>query len=157
MPRIRLKDTTVTIAASGGSIAVKVADGGISWTLARNLEYEMNRGAIDSVVEGDDIPVAVEMSFVYEYILASGGAVPTPAEAITKTGAAASWVSIGANPCEPYAVNITVLSNSGCSLLAKMTTVFTEFRWDSIDFDLASSSLAVRGRCKTKFIATTRS
>ena len=130
-------------------IEIKVGDGNITYTEARELTYELDRGELDSVREGDAQPLAVTMNFVYEFVRTGTNLVITPSDAIKGVGGAASWVSSSADACEPYAVDVIIEHVPACAGAAAQpeTTTFEDFRYDSLAFDLSAASIAVQGRC----------
>jgi hypothetical protein len=149
-----LNEAVITI--QGRMLNIKVGDGSISYDTARTVEYEMDRGLIDAAVEGDDVPVAVNMSLTYEYLTAlTGSDIPTPKDALKQRGEAADWVTAGADPCEPYAVKIEIDYHPPCDIPHEIT-VLPEFRAESINHDLQGSTLSVRGQCKVKDVTPIR-
>lgn len=133
---------------TGRCLNVKVGDGNVSWDETTNFEYEMDRGQIDSVVEGDDEPLAITLDMVYEFVTAvTGSGVPTPEDVIKQRGEAANWITTGADSCELYAVDMEIDHKPPCNLEHEITT-FLELRWDSVGHDLGQASLSLRARCK---------
>lgn len=140
----------------GRALLIKVGDGNFTYDTDRTLDYEMDRGEVDAVVQGDDVPVSVNFDFVYEFLRASTGSnVPTPEDVLRNRGEAASWVTAGADPCENYAIKIEVDYAPPCNLDHEIT-VFPEFRVESVNHDLQNSSLSARGRCKVSDITPIR-
>ncbi len=136
------------ISILGRCASVKIGDGSLSWDETTNYEYEMDRGEIDAVAEGEDEPVTVNLSMVYEYVASVVGSnVPTPVEILKQKGEAANWISTGADPCELYAVDLEVDYKPPCDLPHEITT-FRELRWDSINPNFQDSSIEMRARCK---------
>src|SRR4030042_5669083 len=85
---------------------VKIGKGNLTYTEAKEYEYLRDRGNLDTVKEGDEQPVEVNLEFVYEYVKTSTGASITPVDAIKQIGGAAGWISSSADQCEPYAIDI---------------------------------------------------
>lgn len=136
-----------TLAITGRCLNIKVGDGNVTWDEITNYEYEQDRGDIDSVVLGDDEPLAVNLDMVYEYVTAvTGSGVPTPEDVLKRRGEAADWLSTGADPCELFCVDMEVDHVPPCAQEHELTT-FREFRWDSVSHDFGQASLAVRARC----------
>lgn len=151
-----LPENGAAIAIQGRCLEVKVGDGNITYDTERQLEYELDRGVLDAVVEGDDTPVAFNLDLVYEWLAASTGiTIPTPKEVLKKTGAAAGWVTAGADPCEPYAIKIEIDHAPPCNVDHEITTL-PEARIESLSHDLQNSTIAARGRCKVKDITPIR-
>lgn len=144
------------ITIQGRALEVKVGDGNISYDTERQLEYELDRGKIDAVVEGDDTPVSVNLDLVYEFLTAATGAnIPTPMDVLKQRGEAADWLSAGDDPCEPYCVAIEVDYEPPCDVYHEITPL-PEFRAESISHDLQNATIAVRGQCKVKDIVPYR-
>lgn len=134
---------------TGRCLNIKVGDGNVSWDENTNYDYEMDRGHIDAVVEGDDEPLAVTLDLVYEFVTAvTGSGVPTPEDVLKQRGEAAGWLTTGADPCELFAVDLEVDHAPPCAQEHEITT-FREYRWDSVGHDMGQASLSVRARCKT--------
>ena len=147
-------DAAITI--QGRCLEAKIGDGNISYDTDRELEYELDRGQLDAVVEGDDVPVSLNLDLTYEWLKsATGITIPTPKEVLRKKGAAADWVSAGADPCEPYAILVEMDYHPQCSLPHEITR-FPEFRVESLSHDLQNSTIAARGRCKVSDITPIR-
>lgn len=152
MAAIDLKKCTFIIrdgTSTPNEITVKVGEGNLTYTIARTIEYILDRGTIDLVREGDEVPCKVSFDFVYEFYTSdTGGGEPVaPAEALMKTGAAVSWVTTGADACEPYAVDIIVEYNITCGTTKDETLTFSEFRYETLDFDIKAGTISASGSC----------
>ena len=146
---------------ASNEITVKVGEGNLTWSENRNIEYTLDRGLIDEVREGDQVPMDVSFDFTWEFITGnddSSGAPPTVEDALKKVGQAAAWTSSDADTCRPYAVDIVVEyvpnCNDGSAAADKETITLPDFRWESIDHDLRAGTISVSGRCNA-FVATT--
>lgn len=140
----------------GRCLEVKVGDGNLTWDTAQTFEYEMDRGQIDAVVEGDDVPVDVRLDMVYEFLTAiTGAGTPTPEDVLKNRGEAATWITSGADPCELYCVDIEVDYAPPCNVDHEITTL-PEFRWESVSHDISQATLAASGKCKTTDVTSIR-
>ncbi len=128
-------------------IEIKIGDGNITYTENKNYEYDTDRGLLDTVREGDEAPMDVNVDFVYEYITTGTGEAITPMDAIKKIGGASEWVSASADPCEPYCIDIEVEYTPPCGGAEKELTTFPDFRPDSKEVDFGEASVGVTGRC----------
>jgi hypothetical protein len=130
-------------------LEIKVGDGNLTYTEAKEYTYELDRGDLDTVREGDAQPLALNLQFVYEFVRTGTNLVITPSDALKGIGGAAGWVSSSSDACEPYAVDIIIEHVPACSGLAAQSerTTFPDFRHDSLAFDLSAASIAVQGRC----------
>lgn len=148
--KVDLKDVTFKIKdGASNELTVKIGEGNFNYTVTRNREYILDRGILDDVRDGDQVPVEVRFDFVWEYIVAeSSGATPTVEEALDQTGAAAGWTSTDADTCRPYAVDLEILNAptpSNCG--DKETLTFSDFRHEGLDHDLRASTVACTGKC----------
>lgn len=132
-------------------VEVKVGDGNLTYTEGKNYTYELDRGTLDTVKEGDDVPLSVSLAFIYEFVKTGTSEDITPVDALKGIGGAASWVTSSSDACEPYAVDLVieyVPACSGASVESEITT-FPDFRYDSLQFDLNAAQISVTGRCNT--------
>ncbi|REJ65632.1 MAG: hypothetical protein DWQ31_16970 [Planctomycetota bacterium] len=128
-------------------IDVKVGDGNLTYTENKEYEYELDRGSLDTVREGDEVPMDVNLDFVYEFVTTGTGESITPVDAIKGKGGAAEWVSSSADPCEPFAVDIEVEHVPPCGGAQLERTIFPDFRPDTLEFDLDEATISATGRC----------
>ena len=149
---IDLKDAVITIidgTTPVNSVEVKVGEGNLTFSEKRNMQYILDRGVLDEVREGDEVPVDVSLNFVWEYLrAASGSGLPTVEEALKNIGEAAAWVSSDSDTCRPYAVDIKILYKpSPVSCGDQETILLSDFRWEGLDHDLRGGAVAVTGKC----------
>jgi hypothetical protein len=128
-------------------IEVKIGDGNLTYTENTEYEYLLDRGNLDTVREGNEVPMDVSLEFVYEFVRTGTSEAVTPVDAIKGVGGAAEWVSASSDKCEPYCVDIEVEHVPPCGTADREITVFPEFRRDSLDFDLSAATISVKGRC----------
>lgn len=126
---------------------IKVGDGNLTYTAANNYEYDLDRGTLSTVREGDDIPLEVSLDMVYEFVTTGTGEAITPIDALTRKGGAVEWTSTSTDVCEPYAVDIEVDHLPPCAGVQREITLFPDFRSDSREFDLSAATISVQGRC----------
>lgn len=128
-------------------IDIKIGDGNVTYTENTNYDYDLDRGLLDTVREGDQAPMDVNLEFVYEFITTGTSESITPMDAIKRKGGASGWYSSSSDPCEPYAVDVEVIYTPPCGGAEIETTIFPDFRSDSREIDLGEASVAVTGRC----------
>lgn len=141
-------------------LEIKVGDGNLTYTEARELTYELDRGTLDTVREGDDQPVAVNIQFVYEHVRTGTGELCSPVDGLKGIGGAAEWISSDQDDnCAPYAVDMIIEHTPACSgqSVETETTTFENFRYDNLQFDLSAASIAVTGRCNSTEATVARS
>lgn len=148
--QIDLKDTTIKIKDGGANeIEIKVGEGNLTYTESRNMEYTLDKGILDEVREGDEIPVDLSFDFVWEFIKGTvgTGGVPSVEDALKNIGAAASWVSTDADACRPYAVDVELFHKPDCSGEDLEIITFNDFRYEELAHDLREGTIACSGRC----------
>ena len=150
-----LDDAVITV--TGRTLEINVGDGNVTFAEKKEYNYDLNRGNIDTVRQGNEIPMDVSMSFVYDFLKsASGDAVPTPEEALKQTGLASTWVSSSSDSCEPYAVDIEIEHTPSCSGTDKERVVLPDFRQESLDHDPREATVSATGRCNATEALLTR-
>lgn len=162
---VDIKRTTITLkdgtTPTANSLAVKVGEGNLTFTENRTIEYILDRGLIDEVREGDEVPVDVSFEFNWEYLAGSptSGALPTIKEFLQQTGNAASHISSDPDNCAPYATDIEVLYEPVCGASAGIENeriTISDFRWESLDHDLRAATISVTGRANVKLVTAVR-
>jgi hypothetical protein len=128
-------------------IEIKVGDGEIKYTEANEYKYDKDRGQLDTVREGDDVPMEVSMNFTFEHVKTGTSEAISPIDAIKGAGGASEWVTSSADPCEPYAVDVEVEHVPPCGSAQKETILFPDFRSEKRDFDFKNANIAVSGKC----------
>jgi hypothetical protein len=138
-------------------IEIKIGDGNLTYTENKNYDYLLDRGDLDTVREGDEAPLDLNLEFVYEFVRTGTSEAVTPVDALKGVGGAADWTSSSDDPCEPYCVDIEIEHNPPCGTAESEITLFPEFRHDSLEFDLSAATIAVQGRCNATEPTITRS
>lgn len=141
---IKIKD------GASNELTIKIGEGNLTFNEARNIEYTLDRGVLDDVREGDQIPMDVSLDFTWEYLTSntSSGGTPTVEEALKRTGPAATWTSTDTDACRPYAVDIEVLYQPQPANCGDQETItLPDFRYESLDHDLRAGTVSVSGKC----------
>lgn len=137
-------------------IEIKIGGGNLAYTETRNMEYRLDRGDLDTVREGDQAPMEVSLDFQYEYVRTGTGEDVTPVDALKGINGAAEWVSSSSDACEPYAIDIELDHEALCGQTASELTVFPDFRYDTLEFDLGAGTISATGRCNATEPEVTR-
>jgi len=137
-------------------LEVKIGEGNLTWTEAKEYEYLRDRGNLDTVKEGDEQPVEMSLEFVYEYIKSESGTSITPVDALKNVGYASEWVSTSADLCEPYCIDILAKHCVPCGTDEDEDVLFNDFRWEGLDYDLQAATISVSGRCNVSDPTVTR-
>ena len=153
--QIDLKKATIEIkdggvASAQNEISVTIGEGNLTFTERRNIEYTLDRGLLDEVREGDQVPMDVSLDLVWDYITGGPGvgALPTLEDALKNTGLASAWVSTDSDACRPYAVDLVVTylpTPSTCGDQEVIT--LQDYRWEEMAHDLRAGTIATSGRC----------
>jgi len=138
-------------------VEVKIGEGNLTWSEKKEYVYLLDRGDLDTVKEGNEVPVEVSMEFVYEHVTTGTSEDITPSDAIKATGCAANWVSSSADLCEPYSVDLVVVHDVPCGTAQDETLTFADFRFESLDYDLSAATIAVSGKCNVSTVNAVRS
>lgn len=156
--QIDLKDAIITIKDGGSnSIEVKIGEGNLTWSERREIQYTLDRGTLDEVKEGDEVPVELRISAVWEYIkgAAISDGVPSIEDALKKVNAASDWVSTDADACRPYAVDVEITYTPDCTGDQEVI-LFSDYRYEQLDHDLRAGTIETSGRCNVTAPAATR-
>lgn len=137
-------------------IEVKIGDGDLSWTEAREMIYDLDRDQLDTVRQGQDQPVEVDLAFTFEYVTTESGQLITPIDAIKNTGEASEWVSSSDDTCEPYAVDLYVIHCVPCGTDQDEDYLFPDFRYENLDYSMQDATISVSGRCNATDVTVTR-
>jgi hypothetical protein len=138
-------------------LEIKIGDGNLTYTEANEYEYDLDRGVLDSVRAGDQVPLDLNLDFVYEYITTGTAETISPMDALKGIGGASGWVSSSSDGCEPYAVDVEVVHTPLCTTQEIETTLFPDFRSESREPDLGEAAVSVSGRCNAVQPTVTRS
>lgn len=137
-------------------IDIKIGDGDAKWTEKNEYNYDLDRGDLDTVREGNQVPMDLSLAFVFEHVKSGTGEAITPMEAIKGVGAASDWTSSAEDLCEPYAVDIVIIDNPPCGNAAKETFLFPDFRSESREGSFKDATVNVTGRCNAVEPVVTR-
>ncbi len=162
--RIAITPVLVAATTAGGSVtfggrrlAIKIGEGNINFSETVTREYILNRGNIDTVRDGDDVPMDVSFDFVWEFLAAVGGsAVPTIKEVLNQTGEASTWLTTSSDACEPYCIDIEIYYDPGCGGDNTEETVLPYFRHEKLDHNLDDSQISCTGKCNATVATVTR-
>ena len=136
-------------------LEVSIGDGDLKYSENSQYKYDLDRGRLDTVRDGDEVPMDVNMNFTWSYTKSGTGEPIAPIEAIKGIGAAVEWVSTG-DACEPYAVDLEVRNVPKCAASYKETYLFPAFRAEKRDHDFKNANVAVNGKCNATEPVITR-
>lgn len=136
----------ITAYGKVNSITVKVGEGTLTYSEKRNMEYTLDRGTLDEVREGDEVPMDVKFDITWDYITGDGVGTPSVEDALKKLGDAATWRSSDLDACKPYAVDVVIEYTPDCAGDPEVITL-PDFRWESLDHDLKAGTISCTGKC----------
>lgn len=150
---------TGAVTINSCQLEIKIGEGNLSWSEKKEYEYLLDRGNLDTVKEGNEVPVEVSLEFVYEHVTTGTSEDISPGDALKRVGAASEWVSASADLCEPYAVDLVVVHDTPCASagIQDETLTFVDFRHESLDYDLSAATVAVSGKCNVSVVTAVRS
>jgi hypothetical protein len=144
------------ITFDGRALEVKVGEGNLTYDEKRTMEYTLDRGNLDTVREGDQVPMDVKFDFIWEFLTASSGDDPTIEDVLKHRGEAADWVSSSSDACEPFAVDIEVEHIPPCGGEEVEAIRLPDFRQESLAHDLRAGTVAATGKCNAAVAIDTR-
>ena len=139
---------SVAVTHTGRQLEVKIGDGNLTYTENREFLYDLNRGVLDTVRQGDDIPMDVTLDFVWEFLTAiTGATTPTIEDVFKFRGPASGWESSSADACEPKALDIEVEHEQPCLNVDKEFITLEDFRYETLDHNADDAAISSTGRC----------
>jgi hypothetical protein len=138
-------------------VSIKVGDGDLQYTEKSDYIYDLDRGDLDTVREGDQQPMDVTLDFVYEHITTGTSEDISPMDALKRKGSAAEWVSSSSDLCEPYCVDLEVQHAVPCGTNQDETTTFPDFRSDQRQISFRDAKISITGRSNATEPIVTRS
>jgi len=139
-------------------IEIRIGEGNLTWTEAREFDYVLDRGNLDTVRQGDEQPLEIQLEFLYEfYTNGSGGAWdPSPIDFLKRVNEGANLESSSSDPCEVFSVDIEVVYDPPCGSELNENYVFPDFRYESLEFNLQDATISVSGKCNATEPTVTR-
>jgi len=128
-------------------LEIKVGDGNLTYTEHRNYEYMLDRGDLDTVREGDEVPLDVKLECTYEHITTGTSEDISPMDALKGIGGAEEWVTSAADDCEPYAIDVEVEHIPPCGGMQKEITLFPDFRAETKEINFKEATISLTGKC----------
>jgi hypothetical protein len=148
----KIKDGTGT----PNEIEIVIGEGNMVIVERRNVEYTLDRGILDEVREGDQVPVDVRFEFTFDYF--TGNSSASIADAIKGTGAASTWLSSDTGqPCRPYAVDLEITHTPTPAACGdKEVTTISDFRWEELQYDFDAGQVSCTGKANVTVVTPVR-
>jgi hypothetical protein len=129
-------------------LAIKIGEGNLTYTEKKEYKYDLERGNLDAVREGNEVPVDMKFEAVYEHITTGTGEPLSPIDALKGELGAAEWVtSDPVDPCQPYSVQVQIEYVPPCSSQDIEYTVFPDYRVETKEIDFQKAMISVNGKC----------
>lgn len=128
-------------------IEIRIGDGDLSWTEAREVLYDLDRDILDDVRLGPEQPLELNAAFVFEWAATGSGEAISPIDAIKRINDAEEWVSSDTDQCRPYAIDVIVDHVVPCGTNQDQRFSFEDFRWDSLEYSIQDAAITLTGRC----------
>ena len=137
-------------------LTIKIGDGNITYTEHNEYSYDLDRGDLDTVREGNQVPMDVKLDAVFEHITQGTSEAISPMDALKGIGGASAWVSASADQCEPYCIDLIVKHTPPCGTSQLETVTFPDFRSESREINYKDATISVSGKCKATEPTVTR-
>jgi len=147
---------TAVITFAPQLLYIQVGDGNLTFTETVERIYDRDRGILDTVRNGDEQPLELNLEFTYVYVTQQTNKVVTPVDALKQLGDAAEWVSSDSDQCAPYAIDVELRHCVPCGTDQDEKLVFGDFRYETLEYDLQEATIAVSGRCNVTDAVATR-
>ncbi|KKM98414.1 hypothetical protein LCGC14_1158190 [marine sediment metagenome] len=164
--QIDLKNATLKLidgdTPTPNEIEIKIGEGNLTYSENKNIEYTLNRGLLDEVREGDEVPMDIAFDLVWDYISGNqdSAAVPPLVEDVLKNiNNAAGWISTDSDTCRPFAVDVVIeyVPDCGAGAAGDIETItLPDFRYETLDHDLRAGTISCSGRCNAKTATVVR-
>ena len=129
------------------ALVIKVGDGDLKYTENHSYKYDLDRGILDTVRIGDDVPLDLTTSFTYEHITTGTNETVSPVDFIKQRGPASEFVSSDPDQCQPFAVDFEITFQPPCGSSQPEVTVFPDFRAEKVEPDFKNSIITLTGKC----------
>jgi hypothetical protein len=138
------------------NLEIKIGDGNITYTEHNEFKYDLDRGDLDTVREGNQVPMDVKLEAVFEHITQGLSEPVSPMDALKGIGGASAWVSSSLDLCEPYGIDLIVKHTPPCGTAQLETVTFPDFRSESREINYKDATISVSGKCKVTEPIVTR-
>lgn len=127
-------------------LEIDIGDGNCTYDESRTMEYKLNRGNLDSVREGDQVPMDVKIDANWEFLRSASGENVTIEEALKGVGAASTWITSDSDTCQPYSVNVIIDYIPPCAD-KRETITLPDYRYEKLSHDPKAGTISTSGKC----------
>lgn len=156
---IQIKDDP----SGGNSITLTIEEGDLSVTETRNVNVIMDRGGMQGVRKGDDVPIEWSLSLKFtEAIKQTAASDPSVREAVLGVGAAAAWVSTTNNQSDVFTFDLdwTVTTPKAADSDERVSLEDAWIESVAISEDAEANKIELSGKClglnKTGLLTVTK-
>jgi hypothetical protein len=151
---MRLKNCTIRFldgtSPTPEELEIKIDDGNLSWTETRTIDVKLDRGELDYLEEGDDVPCELTLDCRFSAVKSSSGDDVTPIEFLKKTGGASAYKSTAALcAADAIDVEVEVAHDCGTTIEDEIIT-FAQFTYEKIGGNFKDGTLSISGKCNVK-------
>ena len=129
------------------NLDIKIGEGNITYTEHNEYEYLKDRGNLDTVKEGDEVPMDVKLGGVFEHITQGTSEPVGPMDAIKGIGGASEWVS-----ARPIRVSRTACDVGSCTprlaARAERKRHLPRLPLGNREINYKDSTISITGKCK---------
>lgn len=140
-------------------LTIKIGDGNLNFDESKVFIYTLDRGRLDTVRQGDEMPMDVNFDFKWTHIKAhtTSAAFITVEDALKRRNGASAWVSSASDLCEPYALDVEVWYDPQCTTEQIETITLPDFRYEKLAYDAKASMVKCSGKCNATEATIVRS
>lgn len=148
MSVLDIKNCTIRIEdGSTNFVAAEVGEGTLTYTERKPREYLMEKGRIDEVRNGDEVPMDVSFAFRWKFLRSNTSNAPSIEDALKQRYEASAWVSSDADTCRPYSVDIVIINDPTCNTEMRERITLPYFRYEELQHDLKAATVSCSGKC----------
>lgn len=128
---------------------VKLGSGNLNWDEETPIVYLDDRGKLDEVKKGDEVPLSVRLAYRWRFLQAPvSSGTPTEEDVFFFRGEAATWVSTSPDQCEFPCIDLELENDVTCGAVTKKEfLMFPMLRAEEFMHDPKPSLVTVQGKC----------
>lgn len=136
------------IVVGGRRLEAKLGEGTLTFNIQKERQYRLNRGLIDQVRDGNEVPMDVSFDFNWEYLRGAND-IPSIQDVLDQVGPASHWISTDSDQCAPYCVDIYIENRPSCGTQQDTDEdiILPDFRYESLDHDGSEGTVSCSGKC----------
>lgn len=161
-----LRARNLTSLAATNGLYVKFGDGTLTYNIRQNITYEKDRGKLEDVRRGDEVPLDVAITAKYEYIhnppsITAAYSITEALDGVDANGTPVDWLDqtppvggIDREPwldCAPYCVQLELHNDLRYTcpnvLIPGEAYLFPFFRTEASNIDTKAGTIQITGKC----------